>query len=98
MKITLITLENYINNFSIQIIQHPEWNRNEIQNDVALIKLKNELDFNSKHKHLNPVCLPDKEPLENAMKLNPCIATGWGRTKYRNFISSLLLINIFKTF
>ncbi|CAG2103385.1 unnamed protein product, partial [Medioppia subpectinata] len=42
------------------LVEHPEWNMAKVANDIALIKLNETLDFNGKHKHLEPICVPNK--------------------------------------
>ena len=45
-----------------------------MENDLALIKLKNKLDFNGNHSHLRPICLA-----QSLTKLtSKCVATGFG--------------------
>lgn len=66
-----------------QVIKHPQWDSDLIVNDVAVLKLKSKLDLAGTHKHLGTICLPDKEPLDDVLNLNPCIATGWGNLQYR---------------
>ncbi|XP_054157258.1 chymotrypsinogen A-like [Oppia nitens] len=52
------------------------YNPSKISNDIALLKLNESLDFNGKHKHLAPICLPD-----SSITIKDCVATGIGLNK-----------------
>ncbi len=62
---------------------HPNWNAAAIDNDVAVLKLVRSVDLNGAENHVGTICLPDKEPLDQILSSNPCIATGWGNTQWR---------------
>ena len=40
-----------------QIFVHPEYNKNYNSNDIALLKLEKDLEFDS---YIQPACLPNK--------------------------------------
>jgi len=48
--------------------------------DISLIKLKQKLDFNGKHKHLRPICLPNSNITVKDLIGSECIVIGWGKT------------------
>lgn len=62
-----------------KIVVHSRWHWKTADNDLALLKLSDSLDFEEEHKQLSPVCLA-----KNDLKLigKKCIATGWGMTSY----------------
>lgn len=64
-----------------KITKHPQWDRNTLDNDYALLELKTPLDFEGKHKHLMPVCLPEKD---QDFEGQNCTISGWGLTKDRS--------------
>ena len=39
-----------------KVISHPNWNMQTLENDIALIKLKNPAKYN---KYVYPICLPE---------------------------------------
>lgn len=55
-----------------KIILHKEFNVINLQNDIALIKLKQPILFNA---HVSPICLPDVDFAVGTT----CYVTGWGR-------------------
>lgn len=79
------TDDQYADNFEIsEKIVHPEYSRATHYNDIALIKLNNQVKFNI---NIRPVCLPVNRNLIQ----NKLIATGWGRTGYFGKNSKKLL-------
>ena len=54
-----------------KIILHENYNRTNLQNDVALMKLKHPILFNA---HVSPICLPDFDFPTGTT----CYVTGWG--------------------
>ncbi|KAM7293146.1 trypsin-1-like [Ixodes scapularis] len=58
--------------------QHPKWNRATVNYDYAIVKLARKLNFTGKHKHLMPICLPEKD---QGFDGETCTASGWGLTK-----------------
>ena len=66
------------------IIEHPNTKKiqgreNIRQFNIALLKLKNDIDF-TKYPHIRPVCLP-KDTKEDYVGQKATV-TGWGITKY----------------
>ena len=62
------------NHHAEKLYLHPEYDRNVVNNDIALIKLKEPIHFND---HVRPVCLPntpDRLPVGTR-----CTAIGWGK-------------------
>ncbi|XP_037277741.1 trypsin-1-like [Rhipicephalus microplus] len=64
-----------------KIIKHPQWDKDTMENDYALLELKTPLDFEGWHKHLMPICLPEKD--QDFVGQN-CTISGWGLTKDRS--------------
>ncbi|CAN8026807.1 unnamed protein product, partial [Ixodes persulcatus] len=63
---------------STHVHGHPDWDRDTLRSDYAMLKLQTPLDFGGRHKHLMPICLPEKD--DDFEGLN-CTASGWGLTK-----------------
>ncbi|KAH9373271.1 hypothetical protein HPB48_005016 [Haemaphysalis longicornis] len=61
--------------------QAPPVELETLENDYALLELRTPLDFEGRHKHLMPVCLP--EPNQGFEEQN-CTISGWGLTKDRS--------------
>ena len=55
-----------------KIILHEHFNNTNLQNDIALIKLKRPILFNS---HVSPICLPNFDFPTGTT----CYVTGWGK-------------------
>ncbi|CAH1275574.1 unnamed protein product [Diabrotica balteata] len=57
---------------------HPDWNIRTLQNDVALIKLKNEAILNA---YVQPLCLPGRNNFFKSYSLNGDVQlAGWGHS------------------
>ncbi|XP_078354327.1 uncharacterized protein LOC144638916 [Oculina patagonica] len=56
-----------------KIILHNKFDRQNVQNDIALMKLKQPILFNA---HVRPICLPDFDFDVGTS----CYVTGWGKT------------------
>ncbi|CAF0916150.1 unnamed protein product [Brachionus calyciflorus] len=86
---------NYINQsqtesntaFVSKIYMHPDYFGSIIYNDIALIKLKNKLQFSSKVK---PICLPQNGKLDE-IENKQVVVTGWGKRNGSLPISNNLL-------
>jgi hypothetical protein len=68
-----------------QTFRHPKYDPNpkfagRPKYDISLIKLKQKLDFNGKHKHLRPICLPNSNITVKDLIGSECVVTGWGKT------------------
>ncbi|CAG2176890.1 unnamed protein product, partial [Oppiella nova] len=57
-----------------KIVINKEYDIGMITNDIALIQLKEKLDFNGKHKHLAPICLNNT----NTEVTDNCLVIGFG--------------------
>jgi len=57
------------------IINHPQWNRATMENDISIIKLAEDIKFNDA---VQPICLPESN-WKYADGAN-FLVTGWGRT------------------
>ena len=61
-----------------QIFVHPEFTSDDLNNDIALIKLKKKVRFTN---YIRPVCLPNKEyRKQGALLAKRGYAVGWGLT------------------
>lgn len=49
----------YIERDIVSVIVHPEFYAGALYNDVAILKLDYDIDF-EKNPHISPACLPDK--------------------------------------
>ena len=64
--------------FDIELIKvNKDFHPKNFNNDIALIKLDRPVTFK---KHIQPVCLPDKDKL---LHDKTGYVTGWGRTMYK---------------
>jgi len=68
--------QNAQNVFVASINLHPEYNRSIFNNDIAILKLKEPLTFNSKVRN---ACLPE----DNFVPQGIAVASGWGLTGTR---------------
>ena len=62
--------------FKFQIIMHPNYNTQTLDNDIALVKLSHPVTFNGDNK-IAPICMP-----KSGMSFvdQPATVTGWGTT------------------
>lgn len=67
-----------------QLILHPDYNTSNLTNDIAIIRLKTEANFNN---YVQPICLPGPSNLEILEKYGTVL--GWGKTE-GNHISYIL--------
>ncbi|XP_076174782.1 venom serine protease Bi-VSP [Ptiloglossa arizonensis] len=72
-----------------QKIVHPQYSTSKMENDIAVLRLKEEVQFTDL---IYPICLPIKEPLrsKNFYRFFPFIA-GWGAVESRGPASADLL-------
>lgn len=63
----------------LRLIVHPDYNKEDYQNDLALIRLENEVEYT---RYIFPVCLwpDDKISLDNVIGKKGTVA-GWGLTE-----------------
>ncbi|KYM76560.1 Serine protease easter [Atta colombica] len=73
----VVCAERY-QDFGVESVQfHPEYTRTKLQNDIALIRLNNTVDF--RPRNVKPVCLPFGTA--TALNHNKAVVTGWGATE-----------------
>jgi len=68
------------------VIDHPEYNGNTLENDFSLLQFQEHVDF-SLHPHIRPVCLPAANAGYSAG--DEMVVTGWGTTSAGSFASVL---------
>lgn len=66
--------------YADSIVVHADYDRSNLKNDLAIIKLSEPLKYN---KFIRPVCLPGEMTAGENFKRNPipgtiCTAVGWG--------------------
>jgi len=82
------SLKNYDKNKMITvetIVDHPNYNKDTFQHDIAVLKLQEALVLTTE---VSPACLPD--PSFNYVGKTG-IVSGWGHTEYQGTASSVLL-------
>merc|ERR1712179_409418 len=67
------------------IILHPNWNPQTVDNDIALLKLNSPVSFNQ---YVSPICLPSSRA--GSFANSRATVAGWGSTEY-NWSSHVLL-------
>ncbi|XP_075990990.1 chymotrypsin-2-like [Anticarsia gemmatalis] len=91
MKVVVGTNSLFVggDKYSVEkIIVHADYDGSAIVNDVSLIKLKNDIQFNDR---VQPISLPDSDT-EGGKEL---FLSGWGRTSYPGSIpAQLQMINL----
>ncbi len=76
-----------------EVIVHPNYNSNTMNNDIALIKLNNSISFNSNKQPINLMC--DFQADLGAQ--NPGVEatiTGWGETETNNYNGTLQVAEV----
>ena len=67
-----------------RVINHPEYQRKGLHNDLAIIKLSQPLELTE---NVQAICLPEEEhEYDNGAD---CFASGWGTTAIRKLLSKL---------
>jgi len=82
----------------VKVIQHPQWDSNKINNDVALLKVARKINFNGNESHVRPICLPEAQGVDDIVGTQ-CVATGWGNTQWQGTSPNILqkvAVNIVK--
>lgn len=72
------------------ILIHPNYNRTNDDNDIAIIQLKEKIKFN---RYIRPICLPKQN--EMLLKGTPAIVSGWGDTKGGNSNEILQFVDVY---
>lgn len=80
----------YVERDVISVHVHPEYYAGTLDNDLAILKLNQPVDF-SGTPHINPACLPDKFTDFTRQR---CWTTGWGKDnweygKYQNILKEV---------
>lgn len=80
----------YVERDVISVHVHPEYYAGTLDNDLAILKLSQPVDF-SGTPHINPACLPDKY---SDFTRQRCWTTGWGKDnweygKYQNILKEV---------
>lgn len=68
----------YIEKNIVEIAIHPHFSPRNLANDVAVLKLDSEIDFNQ-HPHISPICMAD--PFE-VFTGHRCYVAGWGKNSF----------------
>lgn len=67
-------------------ISHENYNKQTLENDIALVKLKHQIIFTE---FVSPICLPLKEDIDYEIKVNDrFFVSGWGKTISTNVCGS----------
>lgn len=78
------------------VIVHENWQSDTITNDISIIKLPVEIEFNE---YIQPAKLPVKSGQYSTYAGEQAVASGWGKTTDRKFyiglLSSTLLIKLY---
>ncbi|XP_035223833.1 clotting factor B-like [Stegodyphus dumicola] len=70
------------------IIIHPEYKRREHYNDIAVIRLKDSMDFST---NVRPICLPNSSEIRGKkLKGRDVTVTGWGDLEFGGQRASIL--------
>ena len=81
----------YIERDVISVSIHPEYYAGTLDNDMAILKLSQPVDF-SNNPHISPACLPDRYTDFTGSR---CWTTGWGKDawgeygKYQNILKEV---------
>lgn len=68
----------YIEKNVDDILVHPHFSPRNLANDVAILRIDTEIDFNQ-HPHISPICLA--EPFE-VFAGTRCYVSGWGKNSF----------------
>ncbi|XP_008544250.1 uncharacterized protein LOC103568970 isoform X2 [Microplitis demolitor] len=71
----------YIERDIVSITVHPEFYAGTLYNDIAILKLDHDVDF-EKNPHISPACLPDRHDDFTGAR---CWTTGWGKDAFGDF-------------
>ena len=79
------------------MVRHPKYDRETVDNDIALLKIKTNEDFGPKRKSrkfrnansFSTVCLPDQD--EELPMDTKCTILGWGKEKPKHVLGSEVL-------
>lgn len=74
-----------------EIFVHPHWTSGTNENDIAILKLKNSINFNDSN--IAKICFPSRKELvetEFPMTNSSLVAIGWGHTMPDGVVSEML--------
>jgi len=69
---------NHQDRFAQQVMIHPGYIKKNLNNDVAIIVMKEEFILDQ---HIGTICLPDQNDYSN-INWKGCVATGWGKDNW----------------
>uniref|UniRef100_A0A3P9LB70 Vitamin K-dependent protein C n=1 Tax=Oryzias latipes TaxID=8090 RepID=A0A3P9LB70_ORYLA len=77
----------------VKAFKHPNYNRETVDNDIALLRLMTPAPFNS---YIAPICLPGRAMAERVLHLNgtTTVVTGWGKDDSGKYSSALNVIKV----
>ncbi|XP_046469211.1 uncharacterized protein [Neodiprion pinetum] len=81
----------YIERDIVSVIVHPEFYAGTLYNDLAILKLDHDIDF-ERNPHISPACLPNRHDDFTGTR---CWTTGWGKDafgdsgKYQNILKEV---------
>merc|ERR1711994_548531 len=70
---------------------HPDWNSNDLNSDIALVKLPSKITFND---YIRPACLPTYSDVGNDYVAEPTTPVGWGMASFLLAFSRKSLISL----
>jgi len=73
--------------FIKSVINHPQYNSENSDNDISIVKLKTPLTFNN---NVRGACLPESSFAPQSL----AVVSGWGRTKYGDLSSALKFVAV----
>lgn len=69
------------------IAVHDNYTKRNLHNDIAVIRLKNPIDF---AEHIQPICLPNPiQVRQHSKSKQRCVISGWGHTETGGFLSNV---------
>ena len=76
------------------IKQHPEFDNNTYQNNIAVLVLSSPVDLKA-HPNIKPACLPTRQT-KSALKNGEAVFSGWGTLSQKLQIDGHSYSNLFK--
>ncbi|CAL4069651.1 unnamed protein product, partial [Meganyctiphanes norvegica] len=64
---------------ALSIYMHKDYNKGNLQNDIAIVRLSNSVDFIN-NPHISPICLPANHVFVH--RHQECHVTGWGKDTF----------------
>ena len=72
--------------------EHPQYDHQRIENDVALIELPDPVEFGDT---IRPVCLPKRNSKDQDLSGLSLITAGWGKTSNEQGISTNYIVTAY---